>query len=86
MSITRLKNIETIILYSNQIEYLPSEIGQCKNLKYLSLSDNKLTEIPETFWQLTSLEKLYLDNNAFPQDLKESIREWAELNLISLTL
>ena len=81
-----MKKIEFILLFHNSIEDLPSEIGECKSLKSLCLSNNKLTKVPESFWQLTSLEELRLENNLFPEDVKESLRQWAKGNRISLTI
>ena len=85
-SITRLKDITKLFLPFNSIEVLPNEIGECKKLKSLWFSDNHLKKLPESFWKLTNLEELRLENNFFPEDVKESIHQWAKQNQISLTI
>jgi Leucine-rich repeat (LRR) protein len=58
-----LKNLECLILYSNQIKIIPKEIGELKNLEYLHLYSNQIEIIPKEIGELKNLEYLSLDFN-----------------------
>src|SRR5437870_1476992 len=42
----------------NQLDHLPSEIGQLTKLELLGLRGNQLSYLPQEIWQLTRLWKL----------------------------
>jgi hypothetical protein len=85
-SIMQLNQLTKLSLHCNFIESLPEEIGQCGKLEVLSLSHNNLQKLPDSFWRLTNLKELRLDHNLFSEDVKQSIRQWAEDRQISLTI
>ena len=39
-------NLQSLILYNNQLTSLPVEIGYLVNLQYLELNNNQLTSLP----------------------------------------
>ena len=55
--------IEELSVSSNNLEKLPSTVGNLKELKTLSAGDNKIREIPETIKNLSELTHLTLRNN-----------------------
>lgn len=57
------KNIRELYLGSNNIEELPSEIGNLSNLQMLCVEKNQLRELPEEIGRLIHLETLDLDHN-----------------------
>jgi Leucine-rich repeat (LRR) protein len=64
--------LETLNLYSNQLETLPDSIGGLTKLETLNLDSNKLQTLPESIGELTSLNFLSIRNNRL-QTLPESI-------------
>ncbi|KAK7905084.1 hypothetical protein WMY93_017691 [Mugilogobius chulae] len=65
-SLSGLKNVELLMLHSNDLQEIPSGVFRdMRNLQILKLSYNKLDELRSelTFSGLTSLLRLYLDNN-----------------------
>jgi leucine-rich repeat protein SHOC2 len=44
----------------NQLEAIPTEIGQCVRLSTLDLQHNKLAELPETIGNLRQLTRIGL--------------------------
>ncbi|MCH2043948.1 MAG: leucine-rich repeat domain-containing protein [Saprospiraceae bacterium] len=59
----KLKELEKLILYNNQLSELPAEITQLKNLKHLNLAQNKFLQLPKELTELDRLEELLLHNN-----------------------
>jgi hypothetical protein len=72
-------------LRQNQIDALPSQIGNLAKLSYLNLHSNKLTStsIPPEFANLTSLESLGIYNNLLT-NLPSPISELTQLKQINL--
>ncbi len=60
-SIGYLKELKTLNLVGNDIEYLPSSFSKLKSLSYLNLVTNTLISLPENFNKLSNLEDLKLD-------------------------
>lgn len=56
-------NIRWLILTDNEIESIPSEIGQLSRLQKLMLAGNKLTELPETLQNCKELSLLRIAAN-----------------------
>lgn len=65
-SIKFCSNIQSLLIYGNDISIIPKEIGCLKNLEILKigykLKGNPLTEIPEEIGNLTKLQYLYIDS------------------------
>jgi Leucine-rich repeat (LRR) protein len=55
--------LESLQLYGNQLETLPSFIGKMTNLRSLSLHNNQINNLPAEIGQLTNLQSLNLKNN-----------------------
>ena len=66
------KGLRWLILTDNQIESLPSAIGQCTHLQKLMLAGNRLTALPHELADNTRLELLRISANRlaeFPRQL-----------------
>ena len=59
----KLINLKILDLRSNQIEFLPGEIGYLWNLRDLRLDSNHLTILPLQLFQLQSLHMLSVSKN-----------------------
>ncbi|OJJ23917.1 hypothetical protein BKI52_06085 [marine bacterium AO1-C] len=72
-NISKLKNLEYLYAYRNELKTLPATIGQISKLKYLSVSSNKeFTTLPGTIGSLRKLETLdlsYTNITALPPAL-----------------
>lgn len=81
--ISNLTNLQTLLLYGNEIITVPSTIGTLEKLKVLDISRNKLECIPSEIANLSSLMTLNLSNNAltkFP-----SLEHSGKLTVIDLS-
>lgn len=81
--ISNLTNLQTLLLYGNEIETVPDTITALEKLKVLDLSRNKLESISRGIADLTNLTTLNLSNNAltaFP-----SLNCSAKLTVIDLS-
>ncbi|MFX1283548.1 MAG: leucine-rich repeat domain-containing protein [Promethearchaeota archaeon] len=58
-----LSHLRYLILSSNKLVSLPTELGSLKNLTDLNLNHNQLTTLPETIGQLPNLQTLKLSDN-----------------------
>lgn len=62
--ISKLTDIETVLLNQNLIATLPSHtLSRFNNLRVLDLSSNGLTQLPQDLLQVCPLKKLILKNN-----------------------
>lgn len=78
--LSRIPNIEKLVLDKNHLVELPKELGNLSKLSFLSMYGNNLLSLPPTIGQLTSLQFLDLHSNNL-KTLPEEI--W---NLKSLTV
>ncbi len=63
------RNIRTMNLSHNEIDYIPPEISQFYfALIYLYLNDNQLTYIPTDVFKLQYLYEANFERNPFPED------------------
>lgn len=58
-----LCNLQTLLLYDNQIKSVPDNIGQLDKLKVLDLSRNKIEELPESIKNLQNLTTINVSHN-----------------------
>lgn len=70
-------------LAENQLESLPSAIGNLPELELLWLDKNRLTYLPRTIGKLKSLRELQLTDNRL-KDLPAEIGELADLEILYL--
>jgi len=82
-SISNLKNLKALYLYSNSISSVPESIGDLKNLKRLNLSHNNLSSLPESIGNLKNLKELFLHDNKL-RELPESIGDLENLEYLAL--
>ena len=61
-SITRLKNLTSLKIYSSELETLPEDIGNLTNLETIYIDCKLVTEIPESFKKLTNLKWIIFHN------------------------
>lgn len=61
--LANFKDLESIDLSKNEIQFIPKSIVSHKGLKQLNLKGNKISEIPEYLSQLQNLEVINLSNN-----------------------
>ena len=61
--LTELKQLQILILDSNEITEIPPSIQEYKDLLVFSIAYNKLTTVPSELGQLNELVYLYLDHN-----------------------
>ena len=78
-----LKQLEVLLISSNQIAIIPESIGQLTNLTELDLGSNQITEIPESVGQLTNLTVLSLFINQIAI-IPESIGQLTNLTELDL--
>lgn len=71
-AISKLTNLNVLILDTNELTELPEEICQLVNLESMALSNNLLESLPVGFDNLQKLRSLHMANNQFhdfPMDL-----------------
>ncbi|XP_050346693.1 leucine-rich repeat-containing protein 40-like [Nymphalis io] len=59
------ETLTQLLLTSNSIESIPSEISVCKHLQYLDLGKNCLNDLPIELGLLKNLRELVISNNKF---------------------
>ena len=63
LSLSRLDNLEHLILKECNLKSLEIEKNSLQNLRYIDLDNNELAALPNSFYQLKSLESIVLNNN-----------------------
>ncbi len=61
--ISNLTNLQTILLFGNELTELPQCIGKLDKLKVLDVSRNKLAVLPQEMSELINLTTINLSNN-----------------------
>ncbi len=61
--LSRLENMQTLILSHNSLAELPAELGSLKKLKILQIAGNALTSLPTEIGELAALETLDVADN-----------------------
>ena len=68
----------------NELQSIPSEIGQLTNLQELHLYNNELQSIPSEIGQLTNLQELHLHDNKL-QSIPSEISQLTNLKQLLLS-
>lgn len=58
-----LRRLQHLSLLDNQLEEVPTELGQLTRLTELNLTSNNLSGLPQQLYQCEELTKLYLARN-----------------------
>ncbi|XP_031621184.1 leucine-rich repeat-containing protein 47-like [Contarinia nasturtii] len=67
IEISNLINLQTLLLYGNEIETIPDTIGSLEKLKVLDVSRNKLQNVPDSITKLVNLTTINFSNNRIEQ-------------------
>ncbi|KAL8034030.1 hypothetical protein ABFX02_12G000300 [Erythranthe guttata] len=63
MEISKLINLQRLILADNVIDRLPMNLGKLQSLKAMTLDGNRVTTLPDELGQLVKLERLSISGN-----------------------
>ncbi|KAL1347290.1 hypothetical protein HN51_020761 [Arachis hypogaea] len=63
MEISKLINMQRLILAENVIERLPVNLGKLQSLKLMNLDGNQISSLPDELGQLVRLERLSISEN-----------------------
>ncbi|XP_063402877.1 leucine-rich repeat-containing protein 40-like [Mytilus trossulus] len=66
-AIGKLINLKVLILDTNEMQTLATEVTLLVSLERLALSNNHLSSLPNGFKNLTNLKSLHLSNNEFEE-------------------
>lgn len=81
--ISNLINLQTLLLYGNEIATIPESIDRLEKLKVLDVSRNKLDSIPDSITKLHNLTTINISNNqlsTFP-----ALKKFTKLSMIDLS-
>lgn len=82
--ISKLKDLRILYLSNNQLEEIPSSIGENSNLMALDLRGNKLKTLPEELGNCGELERLRLNGNSLSAGAFEIIGKLTNLKELHL--
>ena len=83
--IGRLKELENLLIVSNQLQRLPDEIVSLSRLRHLELTDSQVTELPENLGRLGALRVIILHKNQL-QKLPDSFGQMNRLEIAEIDL
>ncbi|KAJ1406260.1 Leucine-rich repeat [Sesbania bispinosa] len=63
VEISKLVNVQRLVLADNLIERLPVNLGKLQSLKLINLDGNRITSLPDELGQLVRLERLSISGN-----------------------
>ncbi|MCL7043580.1 hypothetical protein MKW94_007411 [Papaver nudicaule] len=84
MGISRLINMQRLILADNLIERLPVNLGKLQSLKVLTLDGNQMTTLPDELGMLVRLERLSISRNLLTS-LPDTIGSLRSLSLLNVS-
>ncbi|MQM05490.1 hypothetical protein Taro_038301, partial [Colocasia esculenta] len=84
MEISKLNNMQRLVLAQNLLEHLPSSLGNLHSLKVLTLDANQLRTLPNELGFLVRLEQLSIMGN-FLTCLPESLGNLKNLRLLNVS-
>ncbi|GER40168.1 leucine-rich repeat family protein [Striga asiatica] len=82
--ISKLINLQRLILADNHIERLPMNLGKLQSLKVLTLDGNRVSTLPGEVGQLVKLERLSISRNLL-QDLPDTIGSLRNLVILNVS-
>ncbi|GJW02170.1 plant intracellular Ras-group-related LRR protein 7 [Tanacetum coccineum] len=82
--ISKLTNMQRLILADNLIEHLPTNVGKLQSLKFINLDQNRVTILPDELGQLVRLERLSISGNQL-STLPETIGSLRNLLLLNVS-
>lgn len=77
-------NIRTVLLYHNNISYLPDSIALFRNLRYLDISSNQLTELPDDICNCPLTTLIAKNNRLEAKSLPPSFSKLNQLRELNL--
>lgn len=83
--IGQLKELENLLIVSNQLQRLPDEIVFLSRLRHLELTDSQVTELPENLGRLGALRVIILHKNQL-QKLPDSFGQMNRLEIAEIDL
>ena len=83
--IGQLKELENLLIVSNQLQRLPDEIVSLSRLRHLELTDSQVTELPENLGRLGALRVIILHKNQL-QKLPDSFGQMNRLEIAEIDL
>ncbi|RVW31725.1 Plant intracellular Ras-group-related LRR protein 7 [Vitis vinifera] len=84
MEISKLINMQRLILADNLIERLPMNLGKLQSLKVMTLDGNQVTTLPDELGMLVRLERLSISGNLLTC-LPETIGSLRNLLLLNVS-
>ncbi|GAB2270076.1 Plant intracellular Ras-group- LRR protein 7 [Dionaea muscipula] len=82
--ISKLINMQRLILADNLIQRLPMNLGKLQSLKTMTLDGNRITDLPDELGQLIRLERLSISGNLLAY-LPETIGSLRNLQLLNVS-
>jgi len=79
-----LRDLESLVMYINELEEIPEWIGELKNLKNLEIYETKIKLLPPSICNLNSLETLVISNNKNLKLIPENIGDLKKLKRLVL--
>ncbi|CAN0870913.1 Plant intracellular Ras-group-related LRR protein 7 [Linum grandiflorum] len=84
MEISKLINMQRLILADNLIQRLPVNLGKLQSLKVMILDGNQLSLLPDELGQLVRLERLSITGNLL-SSLPDTIGSLRNLSLLNIS-
>lgn len=84
MEISKLINLQRLVLADNLIERLPMNLGKLQSLKVMTLDGNRIASLPDELGQLVRLERLSISENILTC-LPETIGSLRNLSLLNVS-
>ncbi|KAJ7956449.1 LRR domain containing protein [Quillaja saponaria] len=84
VDISKLINMQRLVVADNLIERLPINLGKLQSLKVMNLDGNRITSLPDELGQLVRLERLSISGNLLTS-LPETIGSLRNLLILNLS-
>lgn len=84
VEISKLFNLQRLILADNLVERLPMNLGKLQSLKVMTLDGNRISGLPDELGQLVRLEQLSISRNMLTY-LPETLGSLRNLKLLNVS-